>query len=459
MFCGKCGAPLEEDSMFCNECGAKVEKPDFQIQNQLPDQGQDMHYVSDQAMVQKKPALSERWKQLDTKGKAICTGIVLAVILVVAVYWHNSSLMKLNQYVDVEFTGYDGIGRAQVVFDDEAFLNDYGDKIKSDKKSNSFLDALAETESFEDEALELLRYEYIGYELDTYDHLKNGDEVTLTWNCEDSAIQSMFGKKPKYSDITFTVDGLDTVELVDPFEKVEIQYEGVAPYGYAYIASTGKEAYVQDLWYQMEPEGDLSNGDTVRVYISGYDEEYFAEQYGIGFSGTEKTYTVSGLGEYVSTADDISEDMLEQMIAQGTDVITAYAAKNWDSAVSLDEVAYAGNYFLKAKGNGSYTQNKLILVYAVEASIAVEDSDEKEKVSYYTYVTYSDLINVEEGKTMIDLQTYETCSDSFVVEVEAENSWWNRNYRFIGYQDLNMLMNQTVVVCADQFSSEDNIED
>lgn len=452
MFCGNCGAKLEDDSTFCSECGAKVEKPEFLIRNlaldPIPDQGT--------AGTQPKPKLSERWKAMDKKQKSVCAVIAAAVICGAAVWWYNSGIVRLDSYVDVEFTGYDGIGHAQAVFDREAFMSDYGNKVKLKAKSDNFLEELSD--SIENSALEAVSYECIDYELDKTDHLKNGDEVTLTWDCDDSAFEELCGKKLKYSEQVFTAEGLEKLELIDPFEKIEIGYNGISSEGYISVETPAdSEEYIQNLWYSVEPDYNLSNGDTVRVSINNYDEEYYAEEYGIGFSSTEKTYTVSGLGEYVSGAADISEDMLEQMISQGTDELTAYAAKNWSGSLSLDGVEYIGNYFLKAKGNDSYLQNKLILVYKVDSTITVEESGEQTAVSYYTCIMYSNIIK-ENDEIIVDLQQYDRCSDSFDVEVDA-GGWWPLRYWYNGYQNPDELYQRMVVTCSDEFTSEDNVND
>ena len=136
--------------------------------------------------------------------------------------------------------------------------------------------------------------------------------------------------------------------------------------------------------------------------------------------------------------------------------MTAYAAKNWNSQVSLDGVDYLGNYFLSAKGSNSYDQNRLILVYSLNSTITPEDRPQT-KVSYYTYIVYRNLINAGE-ETLIDLQQYDRCQDSFEVEVDTD-SWWNSRYRYNGYQTLDALHQQAVVAFSDEFASEDNIAD
>lgn len=465
MFCGKCGAKLDDDSTFCSECGAKVEKPEFQIPNQIPDMGAFQAYSPvpgqnpgqnwNHNTTQPKLKWSERWKKMGIKEKAVCIAVVIVLLCGVAVYWYNNSIVRLDPYISVEFTGYDGIGHAVAVFDDKAFIKDYGSKLKLETEADNFLEELSG--NIENSALEILESGCINYDLDKTDYLKNGDEVTLVWDCEDSSFESMFGKKLKYSEMIFTAEGLQEIELIDPFEKVEIICEGISPKGYLSISiPEDSEEYIQNLWYSITPNSELANGDTVKLSVLDYDEEYYAEKYGIGFSCKEKSYTVSGLGEYVSSAADISEDMLGQMTSQGKDEFAAYAAKNWEREVSLDHVEYVGNYFLNAKGSNSYDSNRLILVYKVDSTITPENG-EQTKVSYYTYITYRNIIKADE-ETIVDLQQYERCSDSFYVEIDT-GGWWNSRYWFYGYRNLNELYQQAVVAYSDEFVSEDHIED
>ncbi len=73
------------------------------------------------------------------------------------------------------------------------------------------------------------------YSLDVEEGLTNGDKVTLTFVYNNDAYKNI-GVRLKGKSITYTVEGLDEVEVFDPFDGLEISYRGYSSYGKASIS-------------------------------------------------------------------------------------------------------------------------------------------------------------------------------------------------------------------------------
>ena len=253
----------------------------------------------------------------------LLVGIIIAILV-----WPKK--IDMNDYVSVQFTGYDTIGTAQVVVDEIAFMEKYGDKIKFSKKAM--------------ENPEFSFYSSWGYspaevyldlvttDLSQRNNLSNGQEVTLTWPCQDDAFGDFFNYGLKCEEETYVVEGLQPVQMFDPFDNIELQFSGTAPYGQVQIIQNDYSGVYSDLYYYVDNNYNLSNGDTIKVTVgtSYWTDTTTAciENYGICPSATEKEYTVEGLEYYVSSLDEIDIDALNAMIAQGQDNFNAYVANN-----------------------------------------------------------------------------------------------------------------------------------
>ena len=448
MFCPNCGKQLPDDSTFCEHCGTKIEAEQLQGAPSAPAQSPVQPSV--QAPVPSQPAqpspLTEFVKN-NKKMVGIGAGVLVLLIAVVAFIATRPQKVKLEDYVSVTFSGYDTMGNATYTFDVEAFCKEYAGKIEYQTPALG--------ESMDDQAIcQMLLQDCVSGSLNKNQELANGDEVTYEWNCDDKTALEKYDVKLSYDDMKFTVEGLEEVQEVDPFENVKLEYTGTAPNGRVEVVCDSTEDWAQALVYSADPYRDLDNGDTVTVSIAQDDmgdewERVFLENYGVKFTATEKEYTVDGLGSYLTKLEQVDSATLEEMKSRGADAIKAEAAQDWDEAISLDSATYVGNYLLVAKDQETNSRkNALYLVYQVQSTATFPEEGYQGSVTFYYVVRFDNLIATPDGKVQVELGDYVTQNGRFRTEFNGHS------YYFPGYESLDEAYRQCVTVNVDRYTYE-----
>ena len=368
----------------------------------------------------------------------ILVGMLFAAVLMLA--GCRSTTVNLNDYISVEFIGYDTMGEAEVVFDYDAFNEDYGGEIEVNEDSGMAAMGMMAGDS----APELLIDFCVNRSLSQRTGLSNGDVVTLTWNCEDQMAEDYFDCKLEYSDIEYTVEGLTEVELFNPFDYVEIGFSGVSPAIQLTFTPDETRPEMGDIRFSADQTRLLQNGDTVTVYaeitVNGgllvndsYNEPVFVERYGEVLSETEKTITIESLPYYISSVDEIPTDLMDEMVAEGESRFRAYVNEEWSNSSDLMGVAYEGNYFLTAKEAGYIGNmsdgNRLYLVYRITAL----NHETNQPMDFYYYARFTDIIMQADGTCTVD---FENCA-------VPQTGWFSSSqfsaggYTYAGYSSLD----------------------
>ena len=408
MFCPTCGKPLPDDSTFCEHCGVKIEPeqpgaaPSAPVQNPVQ--------PSAQAPVPSGPVQPSPLTEFVKKNKKILgigAGVLVLLIAVVVFIATRPQKVKLGDYVSVEFSGYDTMGNATYTFDTEAFCKEYAGKIEYQTPALG--------ENMDDQSIcQMLLQECVSGSLNKNQELTNGDEVVYEWKCDDKAALEKYDVKLSYEDIKFTVEGLEEIREVDPFENVKLEYTGTAPNGRVNVVC-----------------------------------EIFLQNYGVKFTATEKEYTVDGLGSYLTKLEQVDSATLEEMKSRGADAIKAEAAQDWDEAISLDSATYVGNYLLVAKDQETNSRkNMLYLVYQVQSTASFPEEGYQGSVTFYYTVRFDNLIATPDGKVQVELGDYVTQNDRFRTEFNGHS------YYFPGYENLDAAYRQCVTVNVDRYTSE-----
>ena len=263
-----------------------------------------------------------------------------------------------------------------------------------------------------------------------------------------------------YEDLAFTVEGLQEAQEIDPFAEIELTYSGTAPNGEVSLANHAEDSLLSNLRYEVEPTNGLDNGDTVTVSLpnvdTGESRRYYLTNFGVVFTETQKTYTVEGLGAYVTSLSEVAADTetLDEMKARGEDSLRATAAKEWSEEISLDSMTYLGSYLLMAKDTDGRMNpnNMLYLVYQVQSSANLPEDGIHQSFSYYYTVQFNNLTVSPDGKISVNLGEYSTSRDRFRKE------FGNRSYYYNGYENLDTAFRQSVSVNVDRYTYESNIE-
>lgn len=403
----------------------------------------------------------------NSKIIAIALGVI-AVIVIAVIGIKATKKIDFNDYIIVEYDGYNTRGTASWRFDSESFEKDYGSKLKFDTKK---LEKQLQDANFDylfwygEGFLKATGCEWaeemVGGNLETSTQLSNGDEITFVWDDDDIIeMEGYFNYKFKYSDITVEVSGLEELQNFDPFDGVSLIYTGFSPNGNAEVQKSANAGVYQYINYDMDKSSGLSNGDVITVTATyGYGsnlEDYTAENFGMLPSQLTKEYTVEGLGYYASKLSDIPEATLASMQQQGVDILTASAA-SWDEHVSLSGISYIGSYLLVAKdSSSSRDKNEIVLVFKVTTNVDCDDPDTHDMFSYYYALSFYNIVVLPDGVVSVDLSDYDKTSDDFRREYDF-GSWWDTTIRWYGYEKLDSLFNKKVTANLENYSYESSV--
>ncbi|HOQ00929.1 MAG TPA: zinc ribbon domain-containing protein [Acetivibrio clariflavus] len=460
--CSNCKCQIPSDSRFCPECGAK------QAYYSPPHINRLKQKYSPQSTV--KILTPEEQAKIKKRNKmiGIFVAVALASCFVIGVL---SSLIKptinLNKYLTVSFEGYDTIGKAKASFDTEKFKADYEKKLNISKKK--IIKSMSIPTFGLDNLIsptDMFLSSCVDGSLDVTDGLSNGDTVTYIWKCDDELALSLYGYKLKYENTKFTVNGLKEVETFDPFEGIDVVFNGISPNASASISGSPTAKAAQNLKFNLDKSNGLSNGDTVTLTVSvlfGDVIKYCIENYQMIPSPIKKTYTVEGLDSYISSSSDISEESLRSMQNQAEQVFKKHVEEDWVESSKLLNFTYLGNYLLTAKdsNNSWIANNSIYLIY--KAQVKNEYSNNgmtyDKTNEFYWFICFNNLLVDPSGATKVELTKYNTPSNRFVIDSGISEGWWStKRWYYYGYQSLDDLYNAVVEYYSNFYNHEDNVD-
>lgn len=455
--CANCGCRIPEGSLFCPECGSGVEKDKAHVKIQP---ARKLVY-QETKKIQRTPEEEEKQKKRN-KIIVLSAGTVLGICAIIAIL---ASMMKpsidLNKYTTVSIDGYNTVGQAGVTFDYAKFEKDYGKNLEKIVRKKHI-------ECFKDSVTEQFLADCVDGALDKETELSNGDVVTYKWNCNDEVARSVYGYKLKYEDIEVKAEKLEEAKTFDPFEGIQVTFDGVAPNGYAYVEGNPSASAAQQFGYELDKSEGLSNGDTVTVTACMYDEDdptdYCLRAYGMVPESSTKTYTVNGINSYIKEISEISDESLKEMQSQAEEVYQDDVVQNWGESEKLKSLTYMGNYLLVNKKNDDYwgSNNILYLVYQVQ----VEDTYSNKGKTYtelntiYWYICFYDLLVDSDGVTTVDVTNYGTPYSGVRIDVDEADGWWGGTmWYYDGYETLDELYQEAVTDNLDSYKHEDNVNE
>lgn len=402
MFCEKCGAQIPDDAVFCEKCGNKVREA-----------------AKETASAQ----TAQVNLNISKKNLIIGVSAVIIILLLAVLIANHKTTINLNNYIVAEFDGYNTVGKARIYFDQNAFNEKYAGKFK--RVTNSVIDDPA-----------YIVASYIGSNEKYEEGLSNGDTVDYKWDVKADKIEKELGCKIKYSDMQFTVDGLNDVETIDPFKYLKVEYSGIAPNGrLEYENDYGSDKAYGYLSLRPDKSYDLSNGDEIVFTIPDFDRvnQLVAEEFGKVFDSETKTFKVEGLSHYAEKIDELSDEAVEAMMQQAKDIVTAHVANTW-SKEKLESVDEAGVYILKAKKPDAYNSLGISSVYVLLKinEYIGDDAASAPRQFYYYPVRYDEVLIDGEGKCVPDTSNYRTPRDRFNFEVQVGDhteSFYNYGYK------------------------------
>lgn len=438
MYCRKCGVENEKGAKFCKSCGEPMEVENFEKRDSMtetvPQPAMGNRENNNQAPVKNNlPKISGKW--------IVGIGAVVALaIVMICIVNHMGKKVDLNDYITVSFEGYDTCGTAKVEFDTEAFKEKYQNKVKADDDMPVWTASL-----YGDTPIERLATTCsLSNHLDKQNNLANGNTITLKWSIDTEDIKNKYGLTVNAEEKSYTVEGLQAIETFDPFEGVEVNFSGVSPYGQVEVAYPEGNG----LDYSIDNNGNLRNGEKVTVTVSyGWsNEENYIEQYGKKPNVMSKKYTVEGLDEYISDYAEIPDELKSKMKKEAEDIIVADAAKNYDAANKLGDIAYVGYAFCAPKDDAENfnVNNCAVMIYKGTVTNA---ENAFSPVEVYFPVVFNNLLK-NKNET-----NYESCDG-----IRGRTELANGQYSVSGYTsptrayiDLMSDYGQYDIVCGDGY--------
>ncbi len=472
-YCSNCGAKLENDAQFCDNCGtpttpeaaapetptqevpvSETSAPEAPVQESTPQEASSAETASQQP-VSPKPTTPKEPSKFVTFLKKHTVPVIIAAVLLVAVigvsifFATRPTTISLNEYVTVEYDGYNGQGIARVDFDTDAFREDYGKKIKIKGHNIPGMDAIAAPSEF-------LIVTCVDGKLDKDEGLSNGDKILFQWNCDEEKAKEVFHVKLSYDDVPFTVEGLDEADAVNPFNDLKLEFDGRAPYATVSLGYSCNEDYACMMDFNVEPNRNLKNGDTITITIEDADDpvwqETLLESYGKTLSETKMTYTVEGLDEYLADISLIPDDVMATMDAKVEENINDEATY-WADFTKVSNMEHVGCYLLNRKPDDTLGGNELYVVYKVDAvtDLETEDGPIHEEFSYYTTVSFGNVVLKPDGSVAVDLSLCTRPFHQFSRDVN------NMPYYFYGFETLEELDSDLIEAKSDRYTSTTDI--
>ena len=308
-------------------------------------------------------------KEVDVKDKSLSNkvyfavgGIVLAVILILAVFIKVNEF-DIRDYIKPVYTGADGYASVTFVVDEDALSNKLlGKKADDDKKYyvRKFIESINV------------------YTTDT--DIKNGDKVHCEIEFNDTYADNA-GVDINKKQYTYTAKGINEGAKIDIYSGVDVTFSGISPDARVIIVN----------------DWDVSYEDMAR--------------HGILAKACEMTYTADKLAAYCDDYTKVNKDVMADIYKEIKETITKetedatyrmlyVATGNTDYLYHLNEenvsdVNIDAAYFLKALAAGQEADNYII----VQASAVVSDNESSEPVSYVfryanAYITVDGDFNV-----------------------------------------------------------------
>lgn len=240
----------------------------------------------------------------------------MAAIVSFSLVGCGSPTVDLNEYVSVNTNGYDGYGKLYASIDYGKIVEDFRGELNP-KAGNQILGA--DTPAV---AAELAFDMYEPFELDykVPENLKNGNKIEIVWDVNESAVekvQEYLDVKFQYHDFQYTVEGLQELRQVDPFEYVKMEYWG--PSGDAEVSTYVEAEIPHDnrtikIKLNIPYLRGVSNGDIIHVSLKdNHDAEYYAKNYGMVLTRNEADIVVEGADYYpLSDPAEIFEYLSEE---------------------------------------------------------------------------------------------------------------------------------------------------
>ena len=311
---------------------------------------------------------------------------IAAVLTIVRNKKPDPVSIDLSEYLQVEVSGFDGYGKVHGTFDQDALRTELSTQMADQAGKIGSKGPAEEDVSADVEAV----IENIGIDISSYDHLSNGDTLQLEISLQEEA-QEILDRYYVLLDTEkllepIPVEGLKEIISYDPFEDLEISFDGAEPYGEAYVSYYGD--YSDVLYAEASPSSGLKNGDPVTITVEAWcDGEELKESYGIELTRTQETAWVSGLKYYPDSMEDISDSGIEQIMETARDIAVSNISSEYTSGEQMAGLTSLGQILAASATDNAQIHNHLFCLFRV--SYANNSGDSR---SYIYFVGFKNVM-------------------------------------------------------------------
>lgn len=303
MYCKNCGNEMKDTMKFCPKCGTKIITQEISDEflkeaeetvppvhiNSIVGSTQNNDYSetmrikeNDEYEFQKNKAKTEKKKR---KGKGKFVAIVLVLLVLIggvmggAYYWYVNQSVTINAFeedADKYFKASGISGKGTVSIDTDIMLDNLFDRIDQEMDNKGKKRELK------------IAKEAMSFELSSdssIDNLSNGDEITVEFVSDESANKSA-GITMDNLSYTYTVSGLQEVQLLDIFKDIQITSKTEKQWGREYtsyeVVNNSENSIIKNFKYEVNEMGS----GMFRVTCNVKEEDLNTLGYGIDMSDT-----------------------------------------------------------------------------------------------------------------------------------------------------------------------------
>lgn len=333
--------------------------------------------------------------------------------------------LDTTKELEVTFSGANGYGRAEIV-SNRPWSSAVYKKYKKNADAEKYVSQIQR---------------YITYSLaEDYTNLSNGDTVVVNVKVQKEALKNI-GFSAKEGKKEFKVKGLTDAVVIDAFEGLTLEFEGIDPNGRIKSIPQNDIQGVR-VNYSIDKTSNLTIGDVITVKASlqgGSDGQYvLAEE--------SKTFTVEKLDKYIDDVAGISDSLLTKMKDQANDIRTSKNAN--DKNLTLGKLDYKGMILLSSKGNSENVRTYCVF----ETTVSANDLEEQK---YFWVVEFDNPIEKADGTQEVNVANGRERGESVKFQKTDKNK---SNVYVTGYESLADVKNDIIDKNAANFKASTNLK-
>lgn len=287
--------------------------------------------------------------------------------------------LKLEDYLQVSFEGYDGAGEVSLRLDEEQLAADLAEQFPDGRGNNT-------AEWLGDIVVDYAD-DFMSWSVEPKTGLSSGDEVhiQIAGESEENYISSV-GFVLEDLDMTVTADGLESPQEADLTDLLQVEFSGIAPNVKVQVSVDDSSPLCAYLDYASVREIPQSlkayNGDGLEITLD-YDGEA-ALYHGYNIINSSKYYEIEGLDTYDFSLEDTEQENLAQLIGEQKEQSVSLLLHEEETLLQTlgaervqilwSQVRLGLQKIIKLYSGEAYAYNRMVLVY--EAAVPMMNPDE-----------------------------------------------------------------------------------